>query len=115
MKEPVEGVDAAAAGAPAYFMINCAHPTHFEDALNAGEAWTGRIRGLRANASRKSHAELDGSDELDTGNPAELGLQYRELLGRLKNLRVLGGCCGTDFRHIEAICRATIGGRKAFA
>ena len=87
-------------------MINCAHPTHFAGALAGGEAWTERIRGIRANASRKSHAELDESAELDTGNPFELGGQYCELLENLKNLTVLGGCCGTDFRHIKAICNA---------
>lgn len=108
LKEAIESVDRATGKAPAYFMINCAHPTHFENALATDEAWTQRIRGIRANASAKSHAELNESEELDTGNPAELGEQYRELSGKLKNLKVLGGCCGTDFRHIEAICKATV-------
>lgn len=108
LKEAIESVDAATGNAPAYFMINCAHPTHFENVLAADEAWTQRIRGIRANASVKSHAELNESEELDTGNPAELGEQYRELLSKLKNLKVLGGCCGTDLRHIEAICKAAV-------
>lgn len=108
LKEAIESVDEATGSAPAYFMINCAHPTHFENVLAADQAWTQRIRGIRANASVKSHAELNESETLDIGNPAELGAQYRALFGKLKNLKVLGGCCGTDIRHIEAICRATV-------
>jgi homocysteine S-methyltransferase len=91
---------------PVYYMINCAHPTHFEHVLQEGGAWTKRIRGLRANASRRSHAELDESTELDDGNPEELGAQYRALASLLPQLAVVGGCCGTDHRHVEAICRA---------
>ena len=91
---------------PVYYMINCAHPTHFEHVLRDGGAWTGRIRGLRANASRRSHAELDESTELDDGNPEELGRQYRELTSLLPRIAVVGGCCGTDHRHVEAICNA---------
>lgn len=111
LKAAIEAVDRATGGAPAYYMINCAHPTHFADVLTGGEAWTQRIRGIRANASSKSHAELDESAELDTGNPRELGGQYCELLEKLKNLTVLGGCCGTDFRHIKAICDAVVAQR----
>ena len=107
LKEAIEAVDAATGNAPAYYMINCAHPTHFESALT-DEPWANRIRGIRANASTKSHAELNDSTELDAGDPAELGQQYRALTGKLKNLKVLGGCCGTDFRHIEEICRASV-------
>lgn len=91
---------------PVYYMINCAHPTHFEHVLHDGGAWTKRIRGLRANASRRSHAELDESTELDDGNPEELGRQYRALMSLLPQLAVVGGCCGTDHRHVEAICTA---------
>lgn len=111
LQEAIETVDQATNNAPAYFMINCAHPTHFE-AILSSDAWTKRLRRIRANASRKSHAELDNSAELDTGNPVELGGQYGRLLDKLPNLKVLGGCCGTDFRHIEAICR-TLGGQKS--
>jgi S-methylmethionine-dependent homocysteine/selenocysteine methylase len=89
-------------------MINCAHPTHFEPVLTAGEPWVERIRGLRANASRMSHAELDESPDLDTGNPAELGWEYAKLKSRLRQLNVMGGCCGTDGRHIERIATACL-------
>jgi S-methylmethionine-dependent homocysteine/selenocysteine methylase len=106
LKDAVEAVDAATGKGPAYFMINCAHPDHFEEALAAGEGWVRRIKGLRANASRLSHAELDEAVELDAGDPEELGQQYRELRRRLGHITVLGGCCGTDHRHIEAICQA---------
>lgn len=112
LKAAIEEVDKATGGAPAYYMINCAHPTHFAGVLTSGEAWTQRIRGIRANASSKSHQELNESAELDTGNPLELGGQYCELLEKLKNLTVLGGCCGTDFRHIKAICNAVVAQRR---
>jgi S-methylmethionine-dependent homocysteine/selenocysteine methylase len=108
--QPLEGaiaaVDEATGAAPAYYMINCAHPTHFESQLKAGAPWIGRIRGLRANASERSHAELDQATELDAGNPVELGKQYSMLRGKLGKLNVLGGCCGTDHRHIEQIALA---------
>jgi S-methylmethionine-dependent homocysteine/selenocysteine methylase len=104
--QAIDAVDAATGAYPAYFMINCAHPTHFEDALVNGEAWTARIGGIRANASRQSHAELDEATELDDGDPAELGRQYRDLRRRFVGINVLGGCCGTDHRHIESIFHA---------
>jgi S-methylmethionine-dependent homocysteine/selenocysteine methylase len=97
-------VDALAKWAPAYYMINCAHPTHFVEELEVGSPWLGRIVGVRANASCRSHAELDESPDLDAGNPAELGRQYLHLRNILPRLNVLGGCCGTDQRHLEAIC-----------
>jgi S-methylmethionine-dependent homocysteine/selenocysteine methylase len=102
----IEATDAATGGHPAYYMINCAHPTHFSDALRAGGAWRHRVRGIRANASRRSHAELDASTDLDDGNPDELGRQYRALRPLLPRLTVVGGCCGTDHRHVGSICRA---------
>jgi homocysteine S-methyltransferase len=107
LKDAIAQTDAATEGYPAYYMINCAHPDHFRDVLDGG-AWLDRIGGLRANASRKSHAELDAATELDTGDPAELGGQYRALRASLRRLCVLGGCCGTDHRHIEAICEACL-------
>ena len=108
LKDAIENLDAATNHAPAYYMINCAHPTHFESQIASGKPWVGRIRGLRANASAKSHAALNDSSELDEGNAVELGLQYRRLAGKLGRLNVLGGCCGTDHRHIEEICKACL-------
>lgn len=101
--EAIEQVDALTDRAPAYFMINCAHPSHFEDTLNSGGAWLGRLRGLRANASDRSHAELDNATDLDDGDPVALGAQYADLRRRFPHFTVLGGCCGTDHRHIEQI------------
>ncbi len=98
--EAIEQVDAETAGAAAYFMVNCAHPTHFAHVLEDTHPWVDRIRGLRANASTKSHAELD------EGDPLELARHYRDLAPRLRNLTVVGGCCSTDHRHIAAICAA---------
>ena len=102
-------VDAETGAAPAYYMVNCAHPTHFDDALRSGAKWVERVRGIRANASRRSHAELDAAPDLDAGDPVELGQQYRALRRRLPRLTVLGGCCGTDHRHVEQICFACTG------
>jgi S-methylmethionine-dependent homocysteine/selenocysteine methylase len=104
--EAIAQVDEETAGAPAYFMINCAHPTHFEGVIDGHEPWHERIRGLRANASTKSHAELDEATELDEGDPADLGSRYAALSPRLPALAVLGGCCGTDDRHVGEISRA---------
>jgi S-methylmethionine-dependent homocysteine/selenocysteine methylase len=90
-------------------MINCAHPTHFDDVLEGSGGWRERIRGLRANASTKSHAELDEATELDAGDPADLGRRYAALRRDLPRLNVLGGCCGTDHRHIGEIRDAWLG------
>ena len=106
LKAAIEQVDDATSGYPCYYMINCAHPAHFEHVLAEGGLWLDRIRGLRANASRKSHAELNESPELDVGNPVELGSQYARLKTRLPRLNVMGGCCGTDHRHVEQIAEA---------
>lgn len=90
-------------------MINCAHPTHFVGAVSKDEPQFERIRGLRANASSMSHAELDEARELDVGDPAELGRQYAALRKQqLKQLNIMGGCCGTDHRHIEHIASASL-------
>ena len=99
----IEEVDGATNAAVAYYMINCAHPTHFDEVLGADEPWRGRVRGLRANASTKSHAELDEAEDLDDGDPGDLGNRYAALCARLPHLNVVGGCCGTDHRHVAAI------------
>jgi S-methylmethionine-dependent homocysteine/selenocysteine methylase len=104
--EAINAVDEATAGGPAYYMLNCAHPTHFVGALDPVAGWAARVRGLRANASKQSHAELDAAPELDDGDPVELGAWYAALRHLLPRLTVLGGCCGTDHRHVDAICRA---------
>jgi homocysteine S-methyltransferase len=102
----IEQVDAATSGYPAYYMINCAHPTHFGPVLAERPPWTERVRGLRANASRKSHAELNESTELDIGDPVEFGREHAQLKRRLPQLNVMGGCCGTDQRHVEQVALA---------
>jgi len=106
LRDAVETVDRETDAAPAYYMINCAHPTHFEQALSGDEPWMGRLLGAKANASTKSHAELDESETLDPGDPADLGRRYRKLRETCPGLRILGGCCGTDERHVAAICEA---------
>ena len=106
--EAIDQVDAETGEAAAYFMINCAHPTHFADALATDAKWLERIRGLRVNASTKSHAELDESDELDAGDPADLAARHVPLRAQLPSLNVVGGCCGTDHRHVTEICNALL-------
>jgi len=100
--EAVELVDEATDSAAAYFVVNCAHPDHFFQVLE-GSACTRRVRGIRCNASRLSHAELDASETLDPGDPEELASQYVGLRERMPWLNILGGCCGTDLRHIAQI------------
>jgi homocysteine S-methyltransferase len=101
--EAIRRIDEATDAAPAYYMINCAHPSHFAGVLDGDDAWLDRVAGLRANASTMSHAELDEAEELDDGDPVGLGNDYAALRDRLRNVAVLGGCCGTDQRHIAAI------------
>lgn len=109
LQEAILTVDAATDGSPAYFMINCAHPTHFQHVLDSDSRWISRVRGVRANASCRSHAELDEAEDLDEGNPVELGDQYRKLKSAIPNLNVVGGCCGTDHRHVGEIARRLCG------
>lgn len=102
----IEEVDGATGSGPVYYMINCAHPTHFDKVLAEDFNWKHRLRGLRANASKLSHQELNDASELDAGNPVELGSDYATLVTRLPRINILGGCCGTDHRHIEEIAKA---------
>jgi S-methylmethionine-dependent homocysteine/selenocysteine methylase len=106
LADAISEVDAATDAYPAYYMVNCAHPTHFADVLQPGTGWTSRIGGIRANASTMSHAELDQATELDAGDPLALAASYRRLREQLPHLVVLGGCCGTNHEHIDAISRA---------
>jgi len=108
LREAVEIVDDETGGAPLYYMVNCAHPTHFEQALERGEDWMKRLHGVRANASALSHAELDESETLDDGDPIDLGRRYKALRQNFPSFRILGGCCGTDHRHVAAVCEACV-------
>ena len=106
--EAVQHVDAETEGYPAYYMINCAHPSHFAPVLESDAPWLPRIKGIRANASTRSHAELDEATDFDSGNPVTFGESYAQLRSRCPGLTVLGGCCGTDIRHIRGIARAGV-------
>ena len=103
LADAITEVDAATDSAPVYYLINCAHTSHFMDRLKGEEHWTDRIGAIRANASRCSHAELDEAEELDAGNPKELAADYRTITERFSRIKVLGGGCGTDHRHIVEI------------
>jgi S-methylmethionine-dependent homocysteine/selenocysteine methylase len=109
LEEAISRVDAATGRSPAYYMVNCAHPDHFANVLDTNADWVTRIGGIRANASKCSHEELNDSKELDIGNPDELGEAYVSLTRSLPNITVLGGCCGTDIRHIRAIAQNQFG------
>ncbi len=106
--EAINQVDEETQQGAAYFMINCAHPTHFEHIIEREAPWLARVRGVRANASTKSHAELDEATTLDDGDPEDLARRHGQLRASLANLNVVGGCCGTDHRHVEAICRTLL-------
>ncbi|MEO0535146.1 MAG: homocysteine S-methyltransferase family protein [Cyanobacteria bacterium P01_A01_bin.123] len=108
LKQAIRQVDAVTSSAPTYYMINCAHPFHFAHTLLSGEPWLARLRGIRPNASQMSHAELDNAETLDAGNPIELSSQCGALKRKLPNLTVIGGCCGTDHRHVEEMCKAFV-------
>lgn len=109
LSEAIDAVDNSALTKPAYYMINCAHPNHFIGVLKKDAPWMHRIQGIRANASEKSHAELDESISLDRGNVHALAQAYAELKTMLPHIRVLGGCCGTDHEHLAAIAETCIG------
>lgn len=100
LRDAIAATDAATGETPIYYMINCAHPDHFSGLLEGD--WLKRIGGIRANASRMSHAELDEAEDLNDGDPEEFGRLYRTLAEILPNVRALGGCCGTDHRHVGA-------------
>ena len=106
----ISEADAATGAYPAYYMINCVHPIHFASTVRHGGEWVNRIGGLRVNASMMSHAELDNSPTLDIGDWTDLAQRYARLLPLLPNIRVIGGCCGTDHRHIGAICATCLPG-----
>jgi S-methylmethionine-dependent homocysteine/selenocysteine methylase len=111
LAQAIARTDAETHGYPAYYMINCAHPAHFNSVLH-GDVALQRIRGLRVNASRRSHAELDESTDLDAGDPSELGREHVRLYAQLQKLAVVGGCCGTDHRHVQAIVESLHDRRK---
>jgi S-methylmethionine-dependent homocysteine/selenocysteine methylase len=106
LHDAVEQVDAATGGSPAYFMVNCAHPSHFDHVLRGSEPWLARIKGVRSNASALSHAELDEATELDRGDIDDLATRHVALRDALPDLRVVGGCCGTDHEHVAALASA---------
>lgn len=105
LKDAIYKIDRSTGSYPLYYMINCAHPSHFSNILETNSDWVSRIKGIRANASCKSHAELDESNEIDSGDKFELANWYTALKKQLPELRIYGGCCGTDVGHIETICK----------
>lgn len=105
LEEAIHTVDQATNKGPVYYMINCAHPTHFDHLINIGNTWLERLQGIRGNASCMSHEELDKSETLDDGDPEVFGIEINKLREISNKITVLGGCCGTDHRHIEQICR----------
>jgi len=105
----IAAVDQQTSGTPVGYMVNCVHPSHLGPVLaaaaRAGAPWLARFRGMRANASTKTHAELDNSTALDRGDPAALARGVGELQ-RDYRLTIVGGCCGTDAEHLARIASA---------
>jgi S-methylmethionine-dependent homocysteine/selenocysteine methylase len=108
--DAIAQIDAATTTSPAYYMVNCAHPTHFIDRLDPSADWVGRIHGVRANASTMSHAELDAATELDRGDIGQLA-EIHAQLATVLDLRVIGGCCGTDHEHVSTVYDRLAGDR----
>ena len=108
LADAIERVDQEATAQPAYFMVNCAHPTHVLDTLQRDGEWKQRIAGFRANGSRMSHAELDEIESLDAGDPQELGRLFLDIRDAAPSITILGGCCGTDARHVDGIATAMV-------
>lgn len=115
LAEAIQEVDRSSEGGPSYYMVNCAHPSHFDSVLDPKSDWAGRIYGTRVNASKMSHAELDESEELDEGSPEELAIDHVRLFSGLPNLSIIGGCCGTDHRHISEAARILMNTKAAAA
>lgn len=106
LQKAIEATDAATDNYPSYYMINCAYPTHVLSGPSSEGPWRERVRGVRANASAKSHAELNEATSLDEGDPAAFGVLHATLRNEFPALSVIGGCCGTDHRHVEEACLA---------
>ena len=101
--DAVQELDRVTGSGAAHLLVNCAHPDHVAPGLEVAAPWTQRIAGLRVNSSRLSHAELDDAEELDEGDLADLAATTRALAGSLPSVRIVGGCCGTDSRHVDAM------------
>ncbi|MGF7162328.1 S-methylmethionine-dependent homocysteine/selenocysteine methylase [Rhodoligotrophos appendicifer] len=112
LAEAIARIDARVKPAPQHYLIGCVHPTLFREAYQNGPSLTaavaGRIAGLKANASTLPPDQLDRLDHLEAGLPQLFGEQMADLHRRY-GLTVLGGCCGTDHRHIRAIAEALLG------
>lgn len=105
--DAIKFVDTVSNNFPAYYMVNCAHPDHFSHVFD-NSLWTRRVRGLRCNASRQSHAELDACEVLDDGDPNEFGKLYQSLFQKLPWLNIFGGCCGSDIRHVRKVVETLV-------
>lgn len=108
IKEAIEIIEEKSDAYPIYYMINCAHPTHFAHILKESGKWKDRLMGIRANASKCSHEELDNATELDDGNPLEFGKEYQDILAHNPQIKIIGGCCGTDHRHVDEAAKACL-------
>lgn len=114
LEDAIAQVDAATGHAPAYYMVNCTHPTEFEPGLTEGD-WTRRLGGFMPNAVAMETLDLCKLGHLEDGDPEELGGQMARLAERFPHINVWGGCCGTDGRHFGEITRQVGAARQAMA
>jgi homocysteine S-methyltransferase len=105
LREAVERVEEATEGGAAWFGTNCSHPLEFEPALADAGPWLERLRYVRPNAARMEKIALCSLGHLEDGDPVELGEQMAEVARMLPRTDIIGGCCGTDERHLAEIAR----------
>ncbi|MBW2409401.1 MAG: homocysteine S-methyltransferase family protein [Deltaproteobacteria bacterium] len=108
LQAAIEKIDAAVNPGPLFYQINCVHPAIFRKAIEQSEPGFDRLLGLQANTSEKSPEELDGLGYLDTSEPEEFAESMLALHTHF-GLKIIGGCCGTDHRHIEEIAKRLSG------
>ncbi|MBJ6802687.1 homocysteine S-methyltransferase family protein [Geomonas propionica] len=106
LKEAIAAIDAVANPKPLGFMINCTHVTFARSALlhetNSSAEVRRRIIGLLANTAALSPEDLDNSSSLVEQEPEAFGASVAAM-GMELGLKILGGCCGTDGRHLSAL------------
>jgi homocysteine S-methyltransferase len=102
----IDQIDSTTEHPPFFYLINCVHPSVFARGLGReteiSKSIRKRVLGLQANTSSRSPEELDGLEQLDGSDPDKFAEEMLDLHHQF-GIKVIGGCCGTDHRHIHAI------------